>query len=79
MAVQKTRRTAAVSTERSGDGRQDDVVPLSQSESYVEAARAAGARAELLVVDGDHFTVVDPGSDVWERTVAVLGSPLVSG
>jgi acetyl esterase/lipase len=59
-------------------GRQDDVVPLVQSESYVEAARAAGARAELLVVDGDHFTVVDPGSDAWEQTAAALASRLVS-
>jgi acetyl esterase/lipase len=59
-------------------GRQDDVVPLVQSESYVDAARAAGARAELLVVDGDHYTVVDPGSDAWEQTAAVLASPLVS-
>ncbi len=56
-------------------GRQDDVVPITQSEGYVAAARAAGARAELLVVDGDHFTVIDPASPAWQRTVEVLRSP----
>jgi pimeloyl-ACP methyl ester carboxylesterase len=53
-------------------GRDDDVVPPSQSESYVEAARAAGATAELVEVEGDHFDVVDPGSDAWERQRALL-------
>ena len=55
-------------------GRDDDVVPLHYSEAYVDAARAAGARAELLVVDGDHFTVIDPASVAWEQTVQVLVS-----
>ena len=55
-------------------GRGDDVVPLTQSAAYVEAARAAGARAELVVVDGDHFTVVDPASAAWARTVRILVS-----
>jgi acetyl esterase/lipase len=55
-------------------GRQDDVVPFTQSEAYVAAARAAGGRAELLAVDGDHFTVIDPASPAWERTVEVLVS-----
>jgi acetyl esterase/lipase len=55
-------------------GREDDVVPLHFSEAYVEAARAAGARAELLAVEGDHYTVTDPGSDAWEQTLAVLVS-----
>lgn len=53
-------------------GRDDDIVPLSQSESYVAAATAAGARAELVPVDGDHFTVVDPGSEAWSRTLGIL-------
>lgn len=55
-------------------GRDDDVVPLHYSEAYVEQARAAGARAELVAVDGDHFTVVDTASEAWEQTVAVLVS-----
>lgn len=53
-------------------GRDDDIVPISQSEGYVAAATAAGARAELVAVDGDHFTVVDTGSAAWARTLAVL-------
>lgn len=53
-------------------GRADDIVPIRQSEQYVERATAAGARAELVAVEGDHFTVIDPGSDAWTRTLAVL-------
>jgi fermentation-respiration switch protein FrsA (DUF1100 family) len=55
-------------------GRGDDVVALRQSQAYVEAAQAAGGRAELLVVEGDHFTVIDPASDAWEQTVRILVS-----
>jgi acetyl esterase/lipase len=50
----------------------DDLVPPSQSREYVERARAAGAAAELIEVDGDHFVVIDPGSDAWRRTLEVL-------
>jgi acetyl esterase/lipase len=53
-------------------GRDDDDVPLSQSAAYVEAARAAGADAELLEVVGDHFVVVDTSSQVWHATVDLL-------
>ena len=35
-------------------------VPLSQSIGYVERAKQAGADAELIRVDGDHFVVIDP-------------------
>jgi acetyl esterase/lipase len=53
-------------------GAQDTVVPLSQSAEYVEAATAAGARAELVEVSGDHFVVIDPASEAWARTVEIL-------
>jgi len=53
-------------------GTEDDIVPISQSSAYVEAATAAGARAELVEVDGDHFVVIDPTSPAWERTLAIL-------
>jgi acetyl esterase/lipase len=53
-------------------GAQDTVVPLSQSADYVEAATAAGARAELVEVSGDHFVVIDPTSDAWARTLEIL-------
>lgn len=53
-------------------GRDDASVPISQSEDYVAAATAAGARAELVAVEGDHFVVIDPASEAWARTLAIL-------
>lgn len=53
-------------------GRDDEVVPISQSQEYVAAATAAGARAELVVVDGDHFVVIDPASPAWAATLEIL-------
>lgn len=53
-------------------GSSDPIVPLSQSQTYVDAARAAGASAELVEVAGDHFAVIDPTSDAWIRTLEVL-------
>lgn len=53
-------------------GGADVVVPISQSEAYVAAATAAGATAELVRVEGDHFAVVDPGSAAWARTLEIL-------
>lgn len=53
-------------------GEDDTIVPITQSEGYVEAATAAGARAELVRVAGDHFVVIDPTSDAWARTLTIL-------
>ncbi len=53
-------------------GTTDDVVPLSQSRDYVDAAVAAGADARLTEVDGDHFVVIDPASEAWTTTLALL-------
>ena len=53
-------------------GTGDVVVPIDQSRGYVEAATAAGADATLSEVEGDHFVVVDPDSDAWARTLALL-------
>lgn len=53
-------------------GRDDDIVPLSQSEGYVAAATSAGATAGLVVVEGDHFVVIDPSSDAWRETLELL-------
>ena len=53
-------------------GSDDDTVPISQSRSYVGAATAAGATAELVEVAGDHFTVIDVGSPAWQQTLAIL-------
>ena len=59
----------------------DTTVPLSQSRAYVDAARAAGDDAELVEVPGDHFSLIDPGSAAWLRTVEVLDrlSPAATG
>ncbi len=54
-------------------GTLDDNVPLSQSQAYVAAARAAGATAELTTIEGgDHFVVIDPSSDAWRQTLTIL-------
>lgn len=53
-------------------GSSDTIVPPQQSVSYVDAATAAGGRAELVAVEGDHFAVIDPYSPAWARTVEVL-------
>ena len=54
-------------------GTADDVVPISQSRDYVDAAIAAGADATLTeVAGGDHFVVIDPASEAWRATLALL-------
>lgn len=53
-------------------GPADAHVPISQSTTYVERARAAGAQAELVEVDGDHFAVIDPATTAWARQVEIL-------
>jgi acetyl esterase/lipase len=50
----------------------DDTVPVGQSRAYVAAATAAGASAELIEVEGDHFVVIDAESDAWRRTLELL-------
>jgi acetyl esterase/lipase len=55
-------------------GTDDAIVPLSQSERYVERATAAGGTAELVEVDGDHFVVIDVESDAWARQLEILDS-----
>ena len=53
-------------------GVDDDVVPVSQSRTYVAAARARGAIATLTEVPGDHFVVIDPTGEAWTRTLEIL-------
>ncbi|MHA7154450.1 alpha/beta hydrolase family protein [Arthrobacter sp. TMN-50] len=53
-------------------GEEDSTVPLSQSESYVTAADAAGADAELIMIPGDHFAMITPGTDAWTRVVQAV-------
>ena len=53
-------------------GGDDDVVPIGQSRSYVDAATQAGATAELVEVDGDHFAVIDPATGAWSAQLELL-------
>lgn len=50
----------------------DDVVPISQSRSYVDRARAAGASATLVEVSGGHFGVVEIDHPAWARVREVI-------
>jgi len=53
-------------------GTDDDDVPIEFSERYVAAVSDAGGDAALTAVDGDHFVVIDPGSDTWQKTLGLL-------
>lgn len=55
-------------------GADDANVPISQSVDYVEQATAAGAVAELVEVEGDHFVVIDPASEAWAAQLEILDS-----
>ena len=55
-------------------GSSDTTVPISQSIDYVKAAKAAGGRAELVEVDGDHFDLINPSTQAWQKTLAILDS-----
>lgn len=54
-------------------GRDDDSVPLSQSESYVAVATERGGDATLVALEGDHMMHVDPTSSAWAAAVDALG------
>ncbi|NAZ76714.1 alpha/beta hydrolase fold domain-containing protein, partial [Kineococcus sp. T13] len=54
--------------------RGDDPDLLDASRRYAAAARAAGDDVAVLEEDGDHSSVVDPRSRVWERTLELLTS-----
>jgi acetyl esterase/lipase len=51
----------------------DVVVSASQSSGYVQRARAAGGRAELVSVPGDHFTLIDPSSQAFPTVKRLVG------
>lgn len=53
-------------------GEDDDVVPISQSETYVQRARAAGDDSTLVRVPGGHFPHLEPGSAAVQALVAAL-------
>ncbi|MDQ1682530.1 MAG: hypothetical protein QOH99_1071, partial [Frankiaceae bacterium] len=54
-------------------GTLDFVVPMDQSESYVEAAVAAGDHPKLVRVDGaDHFALIDPGQPAGRASLGAV-------
>ena len=52
--------------------RADDRVPFAESVTYVAAAQAAGQDAQLLEVDGDHFSIADISSPTWPVVLNAL-------
>jgi acetyl esterase/lipase len=53
-------------------GVDDPIVPIGQSEGYVVDAQAAGAQAEIVRVEGDHFVVIDPTDPAWDAQLEIL-------
>lgn len=50
----------------------DPVVTREVSVTYCAAARAAGDDVVIIDVPGDHFSVLDTGSDIWAAVVAAI-------
>jgi acetyl esterase/lipase len=54
-------------------GALDDIVPLQVSQAYTHKATEAGDRVTLIQqADADHFTLIDPCSQVWATTLQAL-------
>lgn len=50
----------------------DDDVPLRQAQRWVELAARAGDRARLVTAPGDHYSVIDPDHELWQRVLVEL-------
>jgi len=54
-------------------GTEDDIVPFSQSEKFVERAEQLGEQPTLLKLEGvGHFELIDPESDAWSTVVTAV-------
>ena len=54
-------------------GTADDIVPLSQSEEFVERAEQLGERPTLVKLNGvGHFELIDPQSDIWSIVASAV-------
>ncbi len=54
-------------------GANDEIVPISQSEKFVEKAEQLGDRPTLVKLDGvGHFELIDPESDTWSIIARAL-------
>jgi acetyl esterase/lipase len=55
-------------------GTKDDRVSIEQSRQYVEAAKVAGDRVDMIeLVDVDHFAVVESSKNWWDQVINWLG------
>ena len=55
-------------------GTADDRVPAAMSRTYVDAMTATGIDATLIELDDvDHFEVIDPTHEAWQRTKTLVG------
>jgi acetyl esterase/lipase len=52
--------------------RSDDRVPFAQSVTYAEAATAVGEDAQLIEVEGSHFSIADASSTAWPKVLKAL-------
>lgn len=59
-------------------GRSDSVDLLEMSRRYVRTARVQGDDVTLLEGDGDHFSVINPASGIWEQTATALTDALLA-
>jgi len=54
-------------------GTEDDIVPFSQSEKFVERAEQLGEQPTLVKLEGvGHFELIDPESDAWSKVVTAV-------
>jgi dipeptidyl aminopeptidase/acylaminoacyl peptidase len=61
-------------------GTADDIVPVSQSEKFVERAEQLGDRPTLVKLnDVGHFDLIDPESEAWSAVVKAVLPPLGLG
>jgi acetyl esterase/lipase len=54
-------------------GMDDDIVPISQSESFVEKAERLGEHLNLVKLEGvGHFELIDPDSNAWSKVTRTV-------
>lgn len=58
-------------------GTRDTIVPVDFSIRFAEAARQAGDDAVALVLDADHFDVIDPLSPAWPTVAEALSQAML--
>jgi dipeptidyl aminopeptidase/acylaminoacyl peptidase len=54
-------------------GTADDIVPVSQSETFVQKAEKLGDQSTLVKLDGTgHFDLIDPESEAWPAVASAV-------